>query len=185
MKVYNRADIVNYMKVNDKYVRMQGFTEAGKTLNTTTYDRRYVDEKTERSDTTGYSSEISYAFDRIIDNEIHDRIAEIHDEELTGETVEILTVNFNKKTGSNYEARLRTYSVIPDTDGDSTDAYTYSGTFHASGSIQNGTATVTADEMEATFTASTAQPASLENSVLESNAKTSTSKITNENDEIL
>jgi hypothetical protein len=66
---------------------------------------------------------------------------------LVGESVEILTVNI--KTG---EARLRNYSVIPDTDGDSTDAYTYSGTFHADGDIQEGTATVSADGMTATFT---------------------------------
>lgn len=155
MKVYNRADIVNFMKVADKYTRMQGFTDGGKTLNASTYDRRYIDEKTERSDVTGYSPEIAYAFDRIIDNDIHDKIATIHDEEQVGETVEILTVNLNKKTGDGYEAKLRTYSVIPDTDGDSTDAYTYSGTFHAAGEITKGTATVTADGMTATFTPST------------------------------
>lgn len=175
MKVYNRADIVNFMKVDTNFLRMQGFTEAGKTLNTTTYDRRYVDEKTERSDTTGYSSEIAYAFDRIIDNKIHDRIAQIHDEELTGETVEILTVNFNKKNEAGaFEARLRTYSVIPDTDGDSTDAYTYNGTFHASGKMQIGTATVTSDEMEATFETGTTQSSS----VLD-NARTTSKSIKN------
>lgn len=153
MKVYNRADIVNFMKVDDGYTRMQGFTDGGKSLNSSTYDRRYIDEKTERSDVTGYSPEIAYAFDRIVDNVIHDKIATIHDEEQVGETVEILTVNLNKKTGDSYEAKSRTYSVIPDADGDSTDAYTYSGTFHAAGEITKGTATVTADGMTATFTA--------------------------------
>ena len=102
------------MKVDDGYKRMQGFTEGGKSLNSTTYDRRYIDEKTERSTVTGYSTEIAYSFDRIVGNAIHERIAQIHDNELAGETVEILTVN----TVTN-EARVRMYSVIPDADGDS------------------------------------------------------------------
>lgn len=148
LKIYNRADIVNFMKVDDGYKRMQGFTEGGKSLNSTTYDRRYIDEKTERSTVTGYSTEIAYSFDRIVGNAIHEKIAKIHDDELVGESVEILTVNTTTK-----EARLRNYSVIPDADGDSTDAYTYSGTFHADGDITVGTAVVTPDGMTATFTA--------------------------------
>ena len=148
LKIYNRADIVNFMKVDDGYKRMQGFTEGGKSLNSTTYDRRYIDEKTERSTVTGYSTEIAYSFDRIVGNAIHEKIAKIHDDELVGESVEILTVNITTK-----EARLRNYSVIPDADGDSTDAYVYSGTFHADGDITVGTAVVTTDGMTATFTA--------------------------------
>lgn len=149
LKIYNRADIVNFMKIDEGYVRMQGFTEGGKSLNSSTYDRRYIDEKTERSTVTGYSTEIAYNFDRIVGNKIHEKIAQIHDDELVGETVEILTVNITTK-----EARLRQYSVIPDADGDSTDAYTYSGTFHADGEITKGTAEVSTDGMSATFTVS-------------------------------
>lgn len=151
LKIYNRADIVNFMKVGEEYKRMQGFTEGGKSLNSTTYDRRYIDEKTERSTVTGYSTEIAYNFDRIYDNEIHELLANVHDNELVGETVEILTVNTSTK-----EAKLRNYSVIPDADGDSTDAYTYSGTFHADGDITKGTATVSEDGMTATFVPETA-----------------------------
>ena len=151
LQIYNRADIVNFMKVDEEYKRMQGFTEGGKSMNSTTYDRRYIDEKTERSTVTGYSTEIAYSFDRIVGNAIHERIAQIHDNELAGETVEILTVN----TVTN-EARVRTYSVIPDADGDSTDAYTYSGTFHADSAITEGTATISTDGMTATFTSNEA-----------------------------
>lgn len=151
LKIYNRADIVNFMNTGTAqapvYTRMQGFTEGGKSLNSSTYDRRYIDEKTERSTVTGYSTEISYSFDRIVGNTIHETIANIHDNELVGESVTILTVNTVTK-----EAKLRDYSVIPDADGDSTDAYTYSGTFHADGDITEGTATVSADGMTATFT---------------------------------
>lgn len=150
LKIYNRADIVNFMNTGTsdapEYTRMQGFTEGGKTMNSSTYDRRYIDEKTERSTVTGYSTEIAYNFDRIVDNAIHEKIANIHDNELVGEVVQILTVNTVTK-----EAKLRNYSVIPDADGDNTDAYTYSGNFHADGIITKGTAIVSADGLTATF----------------------------------
>lgn len=150
MQIYNRADIVNFLNTGTSqapvYTRMQGFTEGGKSLNSSTYNRRYIDEKTERSTVTGYSPEIAYNFDRIVGNAVHEKIATIHDDEKVGEVVEILTVNM--KT---HEARLRSYSVIPDTDGDGTDAYQYSGNFHADGEITKGTATVSADGLTATF----------------------------------
>ena len=96
LSIYNRADIVNFMNTgtaeNPVYTRMQGFTEGGKSLNSSTYDRRYIDEKTERSTVTGYSTEIAYSFDRIVGNTIHDKIAEVHDNELVGVVVLFTTL---------------------------------------------------------------------------------------------
>ena len=77
---------------------------------------------------------------------VHEKVAKVHDDELVGETVEILTVNMLTK-----EARLRSYDINPDTDGDSTDAYTYSGNFHAIGKFTKGTAEVAANGLTATF----------------------------------
>lgn len=152
-QVYNRADIVNFMKVNENFSRMTGFTDAGKSMNASTYDRRYVDEKIERSDVIAYAPEIAYGFDRMIGNEVHEAIVKIHNGELVGQTVEIVTVNFNEEgaTGKSFKARKRTYSVIPDAEGDSTDAYTYSGTFRASGEIVEGEATSDDDWATCTF----------------------------------
>ena len=154
--IYNRADIVNFMKPtteSETYDRMTGFTEAGKSMNASTYDRRYVDEKTERSDVIAYATEIGYAFDRMTDNEVHTAIAEIHDKEIVGATKEIVTVNFNEKGKSenSFKARKRVYSVVPDADGDSTDAYTYSGAFKANGDIVEGEATSTDNWETCTF----------------------------------
>ena len=153
MQIYNRADIVNFMNTgtsqNPVFTRMQGFTSGGKELNATTYARRYVDEQNERESTTGYSPKIPYTFDRIAGNPVHERIAEVHDDELVGETVEILTVNMLTK-----EARLRSYDINPDTDGDSTDAYTYSGNFHAIGTAKKGSAEISENGLTATFSES-------------------------------
>ena len=56
---------------------------------------------------------------------------------------DIIQVDFTKTKGSGgFEAIKRTVSVIGDTEGDSTDAYTYSGTFRTSGSPITGTATI-------------------------------------------
>lgn len=158
--IYNRADIVNFMKPTtdaEKYDRMTGFTEAGKSMNSKTYDRQYVDERTERSDVVAYATEIAYGFDRMTDNAVHTRIAEIHDKELVGQTTEIVTVNFNEKgtTEGSFKARKRTYSIVPDGDGDSTDAYTYSGSFKANGDIIEGEATSTDTWQTCNFTTGT------------------------------
>ena len=157
--IYNRADIVNFMKATSEattHTRMTGFTDGGKSLNSTTYDRRYIDEKTERSDVVSYSPEIAYSFDRMTDNPVHDRIAEIHDKELVGQVVDIVTVNFNERgtEENSFKARNRMYSVVPDSDGDSTDAYTYSGSFKANGDIIEGTVTTTDEWATCTFTPS-------------------------------
>ncbi len=153
MQIYNRADIVNFMNTGTKeapvYTRMQGFTSGGKELNAQTYSRHYVDENFERESTTGYSPNIPYTFDRIVDNPVHEKIAKVHDDEIVGETCEILSVNI--KTN---EAKLRNYDINPDSDGTETEAYTYSGNFHANGALSKGTATVSADGLTATFTPS-------------------------------
>ena len=144
-QVYNRADIVNFMGLTidaSIFQRMKGFTDAGRSLNSSTYDRRYVDEKTERSDVTAYATEIAYGFDRMYGNAVHNVLAKVHEDEVVGFNVPIVTVNFNEPVEGGYKARMRVWSVQPDSDGDGTDAYTYSGTFKANGSIVTGVAKV-------------------------------------------
>lgn len=156
MQIYNRADIVNFMGLTEKatsYIRMQGFTEAGRSLNASTYDRRYVDEKTERSDVTSYATEIGYALDRIVGNAVHNVIAKVHGEEIVGFSVPIVTVNFNEEMENGFKARMRLWSVQPDADGDSTEAYTYSGSFKANGDMIEGYATSNDGWQTVTFTA--------------------------------
>lgn len=133
-KLYNRADIVNFMGLTvdaTTYKRMTGFTDNGKSLNTETYERRYVDEKSSRKDVTGYATEIAYGFDRYTNNEVHDVIANVHDLEQTGVVVPIVAVNFNEK---------------------GTDAYQYSGAFGANGELEEGIATSNDGWKTCTFT---------------------------------
>lgn len=156
-ELVKRNGKVAYMDVSTttiaNFLRMTKFTEISKSKNATEYSRTYVDEDGEVTDVTGYSEEISYAFDLYKGNLVHQRLVNITDNELTGNDalVKILQVDFSKPVGSGYEARLRTYSVVPDTEGDSTDAYTYSGAFRKNSGFTIGVATITEDGTTATF----------------------------------
>ena len=154
--VYNRADKVNFMGLASDastFYRMTGFTDNGNTLNANVYERRYVDEKSSRKTVTGYAKEIKYTLDRYTNNSVHDKIASVHEKELTNVILPIITVDFNKpgSAAGTYYAIKRDYAIIPDTDGDGTDAYQYTGTFGANGELVEGTATVSADGKTCTF----------------------------------
>ncbi len=158
-QLVKRSRKVAFMNVSTtaiaNFLRMTKFTEISKSKNPTEYSRTYVDEDGEVTDVTGYSEEISYNFDLHIGNLVHEKIVDITDNEKTGADalVQILQVNFTKPVGDGYEARLRTYSVVPDSEGDSTDAYTYAGSFRKNSNMTVGVAVLNADNTEATFTA--------------------------------
>lgn len=141
------------------FTRMKKFTSMTNNKNPKEYARQYVDEASEDTDVVGYAPATDYAFDRHTNTAVHDRIAQIHDGELTGSDalVDILIVDlFTADDAGKCEARKRTYSVIPSADGDGTDALVYSGSFKCKSAVTLGTATLSDDEMTATFTAATA-----------------------------
>ena len=142
------------------YLRMTKFTEISKSKNPTEYSRTYVDEDGETTDVTGYSEEISYNFDQHVGNLVHKKLADIADDEKTDSDalVDILQVDLTEPMQGGYKARLRTYSTVPDADGDSTDAYTYSGTFRKNSNMTIGVAKLSSDGKTATFTPSEEVP---------------------------
>ena len=126
------------------YTRLKGFTELSMSKNPKEYSRQYVDEENERTDIIGYAPEISYSFDEIENNAAQKVIIDITDKELIGDAakVDIIIVDLSREDSNagKFEAVKRTFSVIPDSEGDSTEAYTYSGTFKANGEKVFGTA---------------------------------------------
>lgn len=145
-----REDKVAFMGIKDgetvKYYRMTNFTDISISKNPQEYERRYVDESSSRTDITGYSDSMSYGFDQDTENEAHKQIIAISDNEMTGDAavVEIVIVDLTQETTANsgkYKAKKRKFTVVPDSEGDSTDAYTYSGTFKANGETVWGYAT--------------------------------------------
>lgn len=125
----------------ETFTRMTKFTDFSKSSNPTEYSRQYVDEDGEVTDVTGYSPEISYAFDYYTNNAVHSDIIDITDNEKTGDDAvrNIIIVDFTRPVESQrnqYYGKKRPYAIIPDSEGDSTDAYTYSGTLRNKGAFE-------------------------------------------------
>lgn len=129
-----------------EFTRMTGFTDMSTSKNPKEYSRQYVDEAFEQSDVTGYSPSISYGFDQYKGDAVHDDIVKISDGELTGDDAvrDIVLVDFSDTSTAGTECRAykRRFAVIPDSEGDGTDAYTYSGSFKTKGASVKGYVTI-------------------------------------------
>lgn len=161
-KIVGRHQRVAFMNVSigeeaANYQRMTGFTQMTNSKNPKEYSRQYVDRESEDTDVVGYSPAISYSFDRHTNTPVHERIAKVHDGELTGSDalVDVVIVDFFTSSGAEgtYVARKRTYAIIPDADGDGTDALIYTGSLKSKSDVEEGTATVSEDGKTATYSA--------------------------------
>lgn len=140
-----RADVVSFMEVDGKYYRMKGFTDLPTSKETEEYSRKYVDEKSERTAVTGMTSTTDFTLDRYKDNPVHNRIQEVFDKEQLADdaTVNIVVVDFAQEIEGQkgkYFAIKRNHTIVPDSAGDGTDAYQYSGSFKANGAPIEGLA---------------------------------------------
>ena len=157
-KLIKRSDKVSFLgcisEGTEKFNRMRGFTTLSGAKNPTEYSRRYVDEEFETTDVTGYSPSLDFGFDQYSGDPVHDEMVEILDGEALGTEARrnIVTVDFSQEAGEgSYKAVKREYAIIGDAEGDSMDAYTYSGTFRSTGKRIVGTATVDENGSVATF----------------------------------
>lgn len=158
-KLVRRADKVPFMKgkISTSYNRMQGFTSYNTNKNPKEYTRQYIDQLFETTDLVGMSVSVDFGFDQYIGDPVHDYLTELIDNEVVGTdaVVEIIVVDFTKPVGVGYKAMSRKFAVIPNTEGDSFDAYTYSGTFRVNSEVVKGTASATPKGLVATFTPTT------------------------------
>ena len=158
-KLIKRSDKVSFLGCladgEETFNRMRGFTTLSGAKNPTEYSRRYVDEEFETTDVTGYSPSLDFGFDQYSGDPVHDEMVKILDGEVLGTEARrnIVTVDFSQEAGEgSYKAVKREYAIIGDAEGDSMDAYTYSGTFRSTGKRIVGTATVDEAGAVATFT---------------------------------
>lgn len=157
-KLIKRSDKVSFLgcisEGTETFNRMRGFTTLSGSKNPTEYSRRYVDEEFETTDVTGYSPSLDFGFDQYSGDPVHDEMVKILDGEVLGTEARrnIVTVDFSQEAGEgSYKAVKREYAIIGDAEGDSMDAYTYSGTFRSTGKRIVGTATVDETGAVATF----------------------------------
>ncbi len=155
MGIVKRSSKVAFYGVPDGesvvYRRMSGFTELATSKNPIEYSRQYVDEEMEVTDVVGYSPSIAYSFDLFSDNAVHSDIAEISDNEYVGSEAVRSIVVVDIFSGDK-SAVMREFSVIPDSEGDSMDAYTYSGNFKVKSDKIFGNAASDDDWQTCTFT---------------------------------
>ena len=159
-KIAKRSDKIAFFGIangeSTEFKRMRGFTELSINKNPVEYQRRYIDEKTERNDVVGYAPSISYSFDKFSEDLVHQDIISIADNELIGSdavrSILLVDISSNAEDG-NYPAILRNWSVIPDSEGNDSEAYTYSGTLKSNGDIIKGQATTTDNWQSCQFTA--------------------------------
>ena len=159
-ELVKRSDKVSFLGCLDNgtetFNRMRGFTTLSGSKNSIEYSRQYVDEEFETTDVVGFSPSMDFGFDQYKEDPAHEEMVEILDGEYTGTQARrnIVTVDFSQagETAGTYKAVKREYAVIGDSEGDSMDAYTYSGTFRATGKRITGTATLNSDNSIATFT---------------------------------
>lgn len=157
-KIAKRSDKIAFYGIkkdgNVEYKRMRGFTELSINKNPVEYSRRYIDEKTERNDVVGYAPSISYSFDKFSEDAVHNDIISVADDELVGSDAvrSIILVDLTaENSDGEYPAISRRWSIIPDSEGNDTDAYTYSGTLKANGDIIKGMATSSDNWLSCTF----------------------------------
>ena len=137
--IVKRNDKVAFYGIEENgvltYHRMTNFTELATSKNPKEYSRQYVDKEYEEADVVGYSPSVSYSFDQHTESAVHTDMVKIHDEELTGADAvrSLLIVDMTSETDGGFKAFARDFAVIPDSEGDSMEAYTYSGTFKAKG----------------------------------------------------
>ena len=159
MKIKKRHEILAFYGITYEnegstitaYKRMTKFTQLTQNKNPIEYSRQYIDEAYQFSDVVGYAPTIDYAFDAHTNNEVQQDIINITNGEYLGSEAvrQILVVDTN--TG---DAVLRSYSVIPSTEGDNANIYTYSGSFKANSAPTFGEAETLSDWQQATFTPS-------------------------------
>lgn len=140
-----------------QFERMTHFTQMNKSMNPQEYSRNYVDVPSEITDVTGYSPNIEFAFDRYTGDHVQDDIITIYDQEKTGTDAvrSIVVVDMSSATEGVYDALLRKYSIIPDAEGDGTDAYTYSGSFVSNSEQSKVQVRLNADQTIATLVKTT------------------------------
>lgn len=127
------------------FILMEGLSSFSISKSATEHNTKYVDERSSRTFVTGYEESISYTFDRYNGNEVQDDIVSITDDEKIGKEATRRIIQVDMKTlsedGTQATGRMRSYSVVPDSDGDDANVMTYSGTLKCNGEWEKVTVT--------------------------------------------
>ena len=144
MGIVERHKILAFMGVvgtggTVTYHRMKKFTQFSHSKNPIEYSRQYVDEPFQQTDVVGFAPSYAYAFDKHTDLAVQNDIIGITNGEMLGDdavrTIIIVDTTEATESSGTYTASAikRDYSVIPNSEGDNINIYTYSGNLKARG----------------------------------------------------
>ena len=148
LEVKKRSEKLSFLEVQtsngeSEYYRMEAFTNLEFSQNTEESSVQFVDEDTKRTRVVGHSESVNYEFVHYIGQPALEELVKITEGEMVGKaavrnivTVDMTTANLS--TGNDYTARatIRPYSVVPSSNGGSTEHMSYS-TFKANGTKKN------------------------------------------------
>jgi hypothetical protein len=155
-KIVARHKIVAFYGVpgtnSTTYYRMKKFTQFSHSKNPIEYSRQYVDEPFQQTDVVGFAPSYAYAFDKHTDLPVQEDIVSITNGEMLGDDAvrDIIIVDTTAATGTttlSASGLKRSYSVIPNTEGDNINVYTYSGNLKVRGE-QSEVTVSTADDWQ-------------------------------------
>ena len=160
-RIVKRSDKLTFYGVvgesgTTEFYRMRGFSEMSVKKNSREYSRQYVDEEFEQSDVVGYSPSISYSFDQFKGDPVHRDMVSLSEKEKVGDEAvrTILQVDLSQKDeDGKCPAVQREFAVIFDSEGNSLESYSYSGTFRVKGDKVFGYAVSEDDWTTCSFTA--------------------------------
>lgn len=143
--IVQRADYVPFLEcINDDgtsvFHRMEGFTDFGESKNPEEHESAFVDETTKRTNVISYSSSYGYTFEERTGIPAQEEILKIENDEVVGKEAvrRVIVVNMNTATGSGNGklkamARIRYYTIIPDSSAANQGLMTHSGNFKSNG----------------------------------------------------
>lgn len=126
------------------FYRLNGLTSASESKNPKEYSRQYVDKSFETSNVVGYTPSVSASIDEYLGDPAAEEIIGIIENEQIGTSAirDMVQVNFSQPVDGGYRAVKRSWSVIGESSGDSTDASTFSFSLKVSGDRIEGIATI-------------------------------------------
>lgn len=143
-----------YMNINGSFLKMEGFSKLDSSSGVESYTRKYLSAEQKSTDITGTQEKISYTFDRMKNNCVHDVLALIADGGKTGESCnqEIVLVDFSEQQDGKFHAVKQRFAVLCKDKRPENGFLDYSGEFVANGEKIFGYVTLSDDCKTVEFT---------------------------------
>lgn len=108
------SDCGAYIKIRDKFIKMEGFFKFDISSVPELYERRYIEDDFNSISVSKSKTKILYAFDRMKNSPVHDFLARVSDFNLKGNDAEteIILVDFTSKNNEECLGILKRFAIL-------------------------------------------------------------------------